>query len=163
MPSLGAINLLPMTSSQHGIIHNHFLFTTCSQKSKSDAQSIRFGVRVRAISPKPDDGSVNVASQSAASSTSFLSVLCPLLKFFGVNFKLLPVQFESQKTHNMSPDHYFQHEKKQTFIDLWTLRNNIRNLPIIINSTGFYDLSMVTISFSAKQKSMDIFLLIIKY
>ena len=63
----------------------------------------------------------------------------------------------------MSPDHYFQHEKKQTFIDLWTLRNNIRNLPIIINSTGFYDLSMVTISFSAKQKSMDIFLLIIKY
>ncbi|XP_078171870.1 thioredoxin family protein [Carex rostrata] len=83
MPSLGAINLLPMTSSQHGIIHSHFLFNTCSQKSKSDAQSIRFGVRVRAISPKPEDGSVNVASQSAASSTSFLSVLCPLLKFFG--------------------------------------------------------------------------------
>ncbi|KAJ3696764.1 hypothetical protein LUZ61_000469 [Rhynchospora tenuis] len=81
MQSLGAINLLPTTSSQHERIQNLSLFTTHNPKSKS--KSIRLGVRLRAISPKPEDGSVNVTSQSTASSTSFLSLLCPLLKFFG--------------------------------------------------------------------------------
>jgi hypothetical protein len=92
MQSLGTSNLLPMTSSQHGRIHNRYLVTTHSPKMKSDAKSTRYCVRLRAISPKPEDDSVNnVASQSAASPTSVLSFLCPLLKFFGVRFRL--VQF----------------------------------------------------------------------
>ncbi|KAJ3675320.1 hypothetical protein LUZ60_004362 [Juncus effusus] len=83
--AMASIPLLSLTTS-HSPLTNHKL----SHSSSFSPKSIKTHkpnwintIKLCAISPKNEGDSGNVTPQSATPATSFLSVLCPLLKFFG--------------------------------------------------------------------------------